>query len=138
MPFSEPVVLCVDDEPAVLSALRRCFRNEPYLLLTASGSREAIAWLEKHPVDLVLTDERMPETTGTELLRLIRDRYPLTTRVLLTGYPGDTVREGSREAGVSALLFKPWDDQALRGTVRRELQRRTRDGESPEFPAPLA
>lgn len=120
----DPVILCVDDEREILGSLRRCFRNEACQVLTAASRDEAFGWLGAMPrIDLVLSDERMPGGTGTELLREIRTRYPGAARALLTSFPSDTlVREGL-EAGVEAFLYKPWDDEVLRQTVRRLLRR---------------
>jgi len=57
----DPVILCVDDESEIRGALWRCFRNEPYEVITAAGAEEALGWLAELPVvDLILTDERMP------------------------------------------------------------------------------
>jgi response regulator RpfG family c-di-GMP phosphodiesterase len=118
----EPVLLFVDDEPEVLSALRRCFRHEPYRIFTAGGPGEGLAWLEKTPIDLVVTDERMPGMSGTEFLREVRDRSPKTARAILTGYPNQTVIRRGLEAGANTFLYKPWDDESLRRTVRRVLK----------------
>lgn len=120
---SQPIVLFVDDEPEVLSSLRRCFRNEPYLVFTAAGSQEGLAWLERARVDLVVTDERMPEMTGTEFLREVRDRSPGTSRMMLTGYPSQALIGRGLEAGADTFLYKPWDDESLRRAVRRALER---------------
>jgi DNA-binding response OmpR family regulator len=124
----DPILLFVDDEPEVLSALRRCFRHEPYLVFTAGGPGEAFAWLEKTPIDLVITDERMPEMSGTDFLREVRKRSPRTVRGLLTGYPSETVIQKGLEAGADALLYKPWDDQSLRGKIRGLLEKGARGG----------
>jgi response regulator RpfG family c-di-GMP phosphodiesterase len=118
---SEPVVLFVDDEPEVLSAIRRCFRHEPYIIFTALGPREALEWIERRPIDLVIADERMPEMAGTELLRAVRDQSPRTARGILTGYPSEIIIQQGLEAGAEAFLYKPWDEQALRKTVRSLL-----------------
>jgi response regulator RpfG family c-di-GMP phosphodiesterase len=118
----DPVILCVDDEPEILGALRRCFRNEPYEVITAGGTEEALGWLAELPaVDLVLTDERMPNMSGTELLQEVRRRSPQTVRVILTGYPSAALVQKGLEAGAGVFLYKPWDDGALRDTVRRLL-----------------
>src|SRR5436190_6126952 len=78
MPFEhrshQPVILCVDDDRATLSALRRSLCTEPYEVITAQGSAEALAWLNEMPIDLVITDQRMPGTMGTELLLEVRKR----------------------------------------------------------------
>jgi DNA-binding response OmpR family regulator len=123
--FGDPVILCVDDEPGILGALRRCFRNEPYDIYTAGGPEEALGWLAELPVvDLILTDQRMPEMNGTELLREVRRRSPETIRVILTGFPSEWLLRKGIEAGAGVLLCKPWNDRALRETVRSLLRRR--------------
>ncbi|HVE42652.1 MAG TPA: response regulator [Planctomycetota bacterium] len=117
----DPVVLCVDDEPGVLHALRRSLRNEPCNVITAGSPDEALGWLEEVPVALVITDQRMPGMSGTELLDEIRKRFPGTARALLTGYrTPSAVREGL-EAGADTFFFKPWDERYLVDSVRRIL-----------------
>ena len=142
-PNADPVILCVDDEHEILTALRRCFRNEPYRIFTAASAEEAFARMEHGAgVDLVLADERMPGESGTELLRDVRDRYPGTARALLTGYPSEILVQKGLEAGAEAFLYKPWVDSLLRDTVRRillgrrsrRMDLRPREEESPETP----
>jgi DNA-binding response OmpR family regulator len=112
----------VDDEPGILNALRRCFRNEPYVVITASSPDEALGWLGDLPaVDLILVDERMPGTTGTELLKEVRERSPGTLRAMLTGFPSEVLIQKGLEAGAGIFMYKPWDDAQLRDTVRRIL-----------------
>lgn len=124
----EPVILCVDDDPGILSALRRSLRDEPYEVLTAAGSEEALGWLEELAVDLVLTDQRMPGMQGTELLEEVRKRYPGTARALLTAYrTPSTVRKGL-ESGTETFLYKPWSDEFLIETIRRMVGGRDPDG----------
>ena|SRR5436190_6993482 len=118
----ERTVLFVDDEPEILSALRRCFRHEPYLIFTAAGSPEGIAWLERASIDLVVTDERLLGMSGTEFLRKVRALSPRTSRAILTGYPGEDVIRRGLEAGADSFLYKPWNDDVLRRTVRRLLE----------------
>jgi len=123
----DPVILCVDDETEILNALRRCFRNEPYEVITAGGTEEALGWLAELPiVDLILTDERMPNMRGTDLLQEVRRRSPETIRVILTGYPSESLIQRGLAAGAGVLLYKPWDDELLRDTVRRLLLRTRR------------
>lgn len=78
-------LLLVDDEPNILSSLRRVLRNEPYQVLTASGGEEALALLERQPIDLVLSDARMPNMDGATLLSHVQKRWPTCLRILLTG-----------------------------------------------------
>jgi DNA-binding NtrC family response regulator len=121
----------VDDEAEVLAAIRRCLRNEPYELITALSPREALARLGEGSVDLIITDQRMPGMSGTELLHEVRERSPRTARAILTGYgTPSTIRKGF-ESGADAFLYKPWDDGAFRATIRRILVKGGR-GESSE------
>jgi len=117
----DPIVLLVDDEPGIVNAIRRTLRDEPYELITAGSSAEALGWLDEIPVGLMITDQRMPDMTGTELLEVVRKRYPRTARALITGYrTPSTIRKGL-EAGADTFLYKPWDDAHLVETVRRIL-----------------
>ena len=125
-------VLCVDDDAAILSALRRTLHREPYDVLTAPSASLALACLDRLPVEVVIADYRMPTTSGTQLLAEVRQRWPWMGRVILTAYAGPSVIIRGLEAGIDFLLYKPWDDEALRRTVRRLLHEveRTRAQES--------
>lgn len=109
------VVVCVDDDPAILRCYGRIFRNEPFRLLTFDDPGKALAWIEQADVDLVLSDERMPGMTGTELLEEVGRRSPGTGRLLITACPAPGM------GGAARVLSKPWDDQDLRGAIRHLL-----------------
>jgi response regulator RpfG family c-di-GMP phosphodiesterase len=117
--LERPVVVCVDDDRAVLSSLRRLLRGEPYELVTTVSPAQALASLRRRPVAVVISDERMPETSGSELLAEVRARWPWVGRVILTAYPGHDIMTRGLEAGVDFLLFKPWDAESLKRTVHR-------------------
>ena len=117
----DPIVLFVDDDPHTLSALRRCFRQEPVVIRTAQGSAEGLSWLARTRVDLVITDERMPGMAGTDFLEEARALSPRTGRGILTGYPSDALIRRGLEAGADAFFYKPWEDRSLREFVRRLL-----------------
>lgn len=125
------VVICVDDEPQILSSLRRLLRNEPYEVLTTDRPEEVLDWVGKRDVSLVISDQRMPEMLGTQLLEEVSRRSPVTARILLTGYPGSTVRIQGLKQGIELLLYKPWDDAIFKGTIRRLLHDREARGERP-------
>lgn len=112
-------ILCVDDEPQVLSALQRTLRHEPYEVVTAADPELALDCLCRLPVEVVIADERMPGMTGSDLLAEVHRRWPWMGRVILTGYPGPNVMIRGLEERVDFLLYKPWDDEALRKAVRR-------------------
>jgi len=80
-----PVVVCVDDEPAILASLQRLLRNEPYRLMTTGKPEEAVTWILQNYARVVIVDQRMPGMSGLELLELVRSCSPTTARVMLTG-----------------------------------------------------
>jgi DNA-binding NtrC family response regulator len=82
----QPTVLIVDDEPGILGALKRVLHHEPYRVLTTTNPMEAFHLLATHSVQMVISDQRMPEMTGTELLLQVKLLYPDVVRVILTGY----------------------------------------------------
>jgi response regulator RpfG family c-di-GMP phosphodiesterase len=110
-------ILLVDDDPAVLSSLRRLLRCEPYEVLSTESPQEALRWVDERPVSLILADQKMPRMSGTELLSEVARRRPGTARLLLTAHRGLTVRLESWKQGVEFLLYKPWDDDKLRRTI---------------------
>src|ERR1043165_193634 len=83
---AQPVVLFVDDEPSILSALRRLVRPQGYRVLLASGGAAGLEILAQEPVDVVVSDMRMPEMDGAMFLEQVRERWPSVGRILLTGY----------------------------------------------------
>ena len=115
-------VVLVDDEAEILASFRRLLRNEPYEIRTTTSPRQALEWAEKGEASLVISDQRMPEMLGTTLLEKIGRRSPDTARVLLTGYPDSTLLLRDLE-NRPLLLYKPWDGDTLRKTIRDLLHR---------------
>ena len=79
-------ILCVDDEEHVLDSLRRVFLDDGYQLLLAVGGEQGLALVRANPVELVISDYRMPGMSGVELFEAVRDLYPDTVRILITAY----------------------------------------------------
>jgi DNA-binding response OmpR family regulator len=122
-----PVVVCVDDEPAVLSALQRLLRMEPYQLLTTDRPREALAWILERKADLVIADQRMPSMTGLELLEEVRSRSPSTVRVMLSANTGLTrIMNRAEIPTIERIVRKPWDGDELKIALRELLSRKER------------
>lgn len=118
-------VLCVDDEPNILNALRRLLRPQGYRVLTAGSGAEGLALLADTGVDLVLSDMRMPEMDGARFLETVKARSPDTARILLTGFAdlGSTIA-AINQAEIYRYVSKPWDDAVLLGVVRDALERK--------------
>jgi len=122
-PGRNSAILIVDDEPGVLSALRRLLRKTRYEVHTAESGAEGLEILAAHPIDLVISDMRMPHMTGAEFLSRVQSGWPDTMRLLLTGYADiASVVSAINEGGVHHYLHKPWEDQDLLLTVQRSLE----------------
>lgn len=119
-----PTLLFVDDEPNMLSALRRLFRPQGYRILTAGSAAEGLALLEKEAVDLVISDMRMPEMDGAHFLEIVRARWPDTVRILLTGYADVASTIAAINKGeIYRYISKPWEDNDILLLVRHALER---------------
>ena len=106
-------VLLVDDEPDILFSLTGLMRRE-FELFTAENARDALRILDERPIDVVMTDQRMPEMTGAEMLRLVKTRYPDTIRIVFTGYADiKAVVDGINRGGLYRYVTKPWDPDDL-------------------------
>jgi response regulator RpfG family c-di-GMP phosphodiesterase len=105
--------MLVDDEPDMLLTLKELLRRD-FNLHTADSGRQALEILRQHPIHVVLTDQRMPEMTGIQLLGHVRKQSPQTVRMVFTGYADiKAVIEGINEVGLYRYLTKPWDPDDL-------------------------
>lgn len=121
------VILLVDDEVNILSSLKRVLSREGYTVLTAAGGEEGLEVLSREPVDLVISDMTMPHMDGATFLRHVRERNPMTVRMLLTARK-DTkwAVEAIRTEEICRYVVKPWDDEDMRLSVRQALLIRAR------------
>ncbi len=117
-------VLLVDDDAPTLKTLRRLLEGEPYTLLATAQPEQALEWVGRRPVGVVVSDQRMGGMTGTRLLASIAKKSPGTACVLLTAYPEDAEVVRSSGAVVSTILAKPWDGETLKRTIREHLAER--------------
>ena len=115
-------IMVVDDEPANLRLLERLFRRD-YQVIAAGSGAEALRLLEQHDVALLVTDQRMPGMTGTELLKHAAPLRPQMVRIILTGYTdAEALVEAINCGQVYKYVTKPWNNEDLRLTVERALQ----------------
>ena len=129
-PFAASTILCVDDEPSILSALRRLFRAKGFQVRVAEGGQAGLDVLASEPIDLVISDMRMPEMDGVMFLEQVRQRWPDTMRLLLTGYADITSIMGAINRGeIYRYIAKPWDDNDIILIVRSALQQRAMEQE---------
>ena len=117
------VVVCVDDEPAILASLRRLLRNEPYEVLTTEKPDEAVTWVLEKKARVLIADQRMPSMSGLQLLEIVQACSPDTARVMLTGQSdlSGVLKVRTIEA-IGRLVRKPWDPEELKGLVRELLR----------------
>ncbi len=128
--MSDHTVLFVDDEVNILRAIQRLMRNESCEVLTASRGAEALEFLESRPIQVVVTDQRMPEMSGVDLLSAIRDRQPDIVRMMLTGYTEMNVAVDAINRGeIYRLITKPWNDEELKATLRQAFDHYDLKGE---------
>ncbi|AXS81010.1 HD domain-containing phosphohydrolase [Dechloromonas sp. HYN0024] len=121
--LAAPVLLFVDDEPGILSALRRLFRPHGYQIFIAEGGAAGLEILEKEHIDLVVSDMRMPEMDGATFLKEVRSRWPAVTRILLTGYADITSTVAAINQGeIYRYISKPWDDNEIVTIVREAIE----------------
>lgn len=114
-PTQRPRVLCVDDEPLILEALERCLRRH-FEVVTASTGAEAIRALEELPAfAVIISDMRMPQMNGAELLAAARQLVPDTVRIMLSGYAEPAaMQQAVDESDVFLFLAKPCAPELLR------------------------
>ena len=112
-------LLIVDDDVNVLTSLHRLFRRDNYRVLTASTPAEGFELLALYRVQVILCDQRMPVMSGTEFLSKVKEMYPETIRIILSGYTGvESVLDSINRGAIYRFYTKPWDDLELRENVR--------------------
>jgi DNA-binding NtrC family response regulator len=117
-------VLFVDDEVRLLRALERGLAREPYDKLFAESGEEALALLEKHEVQVIVTDMRMPEMSGLELLRIVKQRYPHIVRIVLSGYTQvTTLLTAINQGEIYRFITKPWNmENDFKPSIQQALE----------------
>ncbi|WP_416142203.1 sigma-54-dependent transcriptional regulator [Hydrogenophaga sp.] len=103
-------------------ALRRTL-DEDFTVFTASSAEEAQGLLQRQPVSVILCDQRMPGTTGVVFLKEVREQWPNTVRILISGYTdSQDIIAGINEAGIYQYILKPWAPDALLESVRNAME----------------
>ena len=119
---SKGMVLLVDDDPHVIAGMRNALRREPYDVRVATSIEDAFAVLASNAVSVVVSDEHMPDMPGSEFLGVVAQKYPDTTRVILTGAPDvREVIEGINNGTISRFFTKPCNLIDLTLLIRNAL-----------------
>ncbi len=116
-------ILVVDDAPDTIEVVERHLKTAGYQVMTAPGATEAVRALETAHVDVVITDLRMPRISGMDLIRHVRENYPDTEVVMLTGYASIPNAVEAMRTGAQEYLAKPFTEEELLSAVRRVLDR---------------
>ncbi len=116
-------LLILDDEPNVLASLQRMVRRDGYHTLKAQTPDEAFELLALHRVQVIMCDQRMPRMSGTEFLSKVKDLYPDTIRIVLSGYTElESILDAVNRGSVYRFYTKPWDDEVLCSNIREAFQ----------------
>lgn len=117
-------ILLVDDEPNVIKALERSLLDEPYELKTAASGEEALLLTSNCRFKVVISDERMPGMDGAEFLSIVKERYPETVRIMLTGYASiESTMRAVNSGEIYRFFTKPWNDIELKLALRSAVEK---------------
>lgn len=117
-------VLCVDDERIILRTIQRLFHRKSYSIIIANSAKTALEILEKTPVDIVVSDMRMPEMDGATLLEKVANSHPDTYRIVLSGYADFESTVAAINLGkINRFINKPWNNDDLINAVEEGLER---------------
>jgi len=120
-------ILVVDDDESILDLLKELLKNNGQFdcaITTTETAEEAEKELRERRYDLIITDQKLPGTNGTELLSEIKDKYPQTVRMLITGYSDlDIAKEAINKAEVHSFIEKPWDNKELIDKIYENLKK---------------
>ncbi len=119
-----PLVVCVDDDEAMLATVARCLKREPFEIRSTLSASEALSWISTDEVAVLVSDYDMPEMTGAQLAGHARRVRPETVRILLTGKRNlETAIDGINQGEIFKFLNKPFDNEVLRQSVRSGVER---------------
>ncbi len=117
-------VLFVDDEEKILKSLRRGLLDEPDNTLFATSGKEALEILQREEVHIIVTDMRMPEMSGLELLRIVKKDYPSIVRMVLSGYTQvTTLLTAINQGEIFKFITKPWQlEEEFKPAIREAVE----------------
>ena len=119
-----PLIVCVDDDEAMLATVARCLRRERAEIRSTLSASEALAWVASEDVAVLVSDYEMPEMTGAQLAGHARRVRPETVRILLTGRRTlETAVDGINQGEIFKFLNKPFDNDVLRQVVPQAIER---------------
>lgn len=127
--MQKPKIAFIDDEPRILRSLKMHFRQS-HDVFTTTDATELMKYVSEHDVQVVISDQRMPDKQGTEVLRDIKEASPNTIRILLTGYADlNAVIDSVNDGEIYRYITKPWQNDELKKIVNKatEIAQQTQD-----------
>jgi len=116
-------ILIVDDEQAILDLAADTLKKKEYTVITAKSGEDGLDMLVQHPVNLIVSDQRMDGISGIEFLKIAKKKYPNIITIMLTGFAEkETAMKAVNEAGIYKFIVKPWNVMDFRNTVERALE----------------
>ncbi|OGR26040.1 MAG: histidine kinase [Desulfuromonadales bacterium GWD2_54_10] len=117
-------ILLVDDESNVLSALKRALFDEPLEIASVTSAEEALEIMQKQHFKVVVSDERMIGMQGSEFLSQVKEHYPHTVRIMLTGHATlEAAMKAVNEGEIYRFFSKPWNDHELKFAIRSAIEK---------------
>ena len=116
-------VVVLDYEENIRESVKCLFFRESFAVTSTGDSQEAIGIIEKHPIKVILSDQRMPQITGVEFLKQVREKFPDVVRILITGHADIQAAEDAiNYGGVYRFINKPWNSEELKATVKQAIE----------------
>ncbi len=120
----EDTILLVDDEPNIISSLKRVLLDEHYRVFSANSGPEALDVLKEQRIKVVISDEKMPEMSGAEFLSIVRNRFPEIVRIVLTGHASiEAAMSAVNNGEIYRFFTKPWRDLELKLSIRSAIEK---------------
>lgn len=127
-------VLFVDDEKEILSSIRRQFRKESFDIVTCNSAENALELMGKDEFQIIISDERMPVTSGLELMKKVKQLYPETVRIILSGYTdSETIINAINMGEIYRFISKPWVYNEIKKVIDEALDKWTIEKKNKKF-----
>ncbi len=127
-------ILLVDDEPSVISSLKRSLIDEPYKIFTASSGIEGLGIIKENTIKLVISDEKMPGMQGSEFLSAVKKLFPYTVRIMLTGHASiEAAMNAVNNGEIYRFFTKPWNEIELKLAIRSAIEKYDLEAENREL-----
>lgn len=127
----QDTILIVDDEPNVISSLKRALVDEPYAIYSVNSGEEGLKLLKQHKIKLIISDERMPGMAGSDFLSFAKKEFPDTIRIMLTGHASiDAAMKAVNKGEIYRFFTKPWDEIELKIAIRMALEKYNLESEN--------